>query len=197
MAETKHQHLVWELLQTNIEAPIKKLYKENFEIVVASICNNGGNRDDGADVFQEALVLLIEKVRTGQFRGESSLNTYLFAIAKNLWLHALRTKGRRSKREKEFVMNEPIAIEPDKGQRFNGADKDLSHVMEQIGSSCKKILNGFYYEKKSMRELLAEFDYENEQVLRNRKSKCMKSLKHLIVSNPALHANLKLWLSYE
>ncbi|MGZ5247996.1 MAG: hypothetical protein ACXWCR_12885, partial [Flavitalea sp.] len=70
-------------------------------------------------------------------------------------------------------------------------------VLEQIGDQCKKILTGFYYEEKSMKELLVEFSYENEQVLRNRKSRCMKKLKNLIVANANLLNMLKSCLLYE
>lgn len=48
-----------------------------------------------------------------------------------------------------------------------------------------------------MKELLTEFKYENEQVLRNRKSRCMKKLKELIAANPGLLNTLKSHTVYE
>lgn len=70
-------------------------------------------------------------------------------------------------------------------------------MLNEIGETCKKLLIGFYYENKSMKELLNQFDYENEQVLRNRKSKCMKKLKELLTNNPDLLKNLKPLSLYE
>lgn len=79
----------------------------------------------------------------------------------------------------------------------NQSSDQLLKLLDQMGNPCKQILSGFYYEEKSMKELLTEFDYENEQVLRNRKSRCMKKLKEMIVANPGLLNTLKSLTVYE
>ena len=191
MIVPQHENLVAALQQPDIEQPVKQLYESHFSGIVAQIVANGGTEEDGADVFQEAVLVLIDKVRTGSFRGDSSIKTFLSAIARNLWLHEIRTRDRRRKREqwysgdKDAVLFEPATI-LSKQSRF-----DLMDVLGQMGDTCKKILTGFYYESKSMRTMLTEFDYENEQVLRNKKSKCMKKLKELLTANTALWETLK------
>lgn len=197
MTAILQQDILTELQQPDIEAPVRNLYENYFEGVVAQICANGGNRDDGADIFQEAVLVLIDKVKTGKFRGESSIKTFLSAIARNLWLHELRTRGRRNNRETTYMVGaEKTELIPDLLMDTQMDDK-LMQVLEQVGQPCKKILTGFYYEEKSMKELLAEFAYENEQVLRNRKSRCMKKLKELLVSNIDLLTTLKSHFIYE
>ena len=42
-----------------------------------------------------------------------------------------------------------------------------------------------------MKEILAALHYENEQVVRNKKYKCLKKLETMINENPALHQQLK------
>lgn len=194
---TVQQEILMELRLPQIERPVKKLYEQYFEAIITQICVNGGNRDDGADIFQEAVLVLIDKVKTGQFRGESSIKTFLFAIARNLWLHELRTTSRRSNREKMYMSSEEKMEERPYPLLEQGNISALEKVMEQVGDRCKKILTGVYYEDKSMRELLEEFDYENEQVLRNRKSRCMKKLKELITTDTVLLRTLKSLLIYE
>lgn len=83
------QDIITKLRLPGIEEPVRSLYENYFEGVIAHVCMNGGNRDDGADIFQEAVLVLIDNVKTGQFRGDSSIKTFLFAIARNLWLHEL------------------------------------------------------------------------------------------------------------
>jgi RNA polymerase sigma factor (sigma-70 family) len=188
--------LLDQLKKPDIERAVRRLYDFYFEGIIAQICANGGTQEDGADIFQEAVVVLIEKVKTGQFRGESSLKTFLSAIARNLWLFELRTRGRRKKRETLFVAGESLESPAEMFPvQTNG--EALQKVMVELGETCKKILTGFYYEDKSMRELLTEFNYENEQVLRNRKSKCMKKLKELIFADKKLLENLKTMSLYE
>lgn len=192
-----YQDIIPELRGADIERPVKLLYDLYFEGIIAQISANGGNREDGADIFQEAVLVLIEKVKTGQFRGDSSIKTFLSAIARNLWLFELRTRERRKKREVVYMTGEDKEV-PAGNDFFNkNSNRDLLQVMGEIGENCKKILTGFYYEAKSMRQLLTEFDYENEQVLRNKKSKCMKKLKELLQTNTALLDKLKPSILYE
>ncbi len=191
------QDIIPELRRADIEKPVRTLYEHYFEGIIAQISANGGNREDGADIFQEAVLVLIEKVKTGQFRGDSSIKTFLSAIARNLWLFELRTRDRRKKREVVYMTGEDKES-PVENIFFNkDTNRDLQQVMSEMGENCKKILTGFYYEKKSMKQLLTEFDYENEQVLRNKKSKCMKKLKELLQTNTALLDNLKPSILYE
>lgn len=197
MTPIVQQDMLADLREPNIEVPVRQLYENYFEGVVAQVCMNGGQRDDGADIFQEAVLVLIDKVKTGQFRGDSSIKTFLFAIARNLWLHELRTRSRRNNREVIYTNNEDKIKEPE--MPFFEADNlaALQKLLEQVGEPCQRILTGFYYEDKSMKEMLSEFNYENEQVLRNRKSRCMKKLKELLFTDSSLLKNLKSLSLYE
>jgi RNA polymerase sigma factor (sigma-70 family) len=197
MVPTAQQDMVMELRKPDIEEAVKKLYDHYFEGIVAQICINGGNQEDGADIFQEAVLVLIDKVKTGQFRGDSSIKTFLSAIARNLWLHELRTRGRRNKREVIYMDGGDKTEEPLHTFFDTQNTNALQEVLEQVGETCKKILTGFYYEDKSMKELLTEFNYENEQVLRNRKSRCMKKMKELLSTNKELLRTLKPLSIYE
>lgn len=197
MIDNIQQNLLIELSQPEIERPVRQLYEQYFEIIVAQVYANGGSRDDGADIFQDAVLILIEKLKTGHFRGESSIKTFLSAIARNLWLHELRTRERRKKRELFFMDGEETITPAETAFFDKDAIRGLHLLLGEIGDLCKKLLTGFYYEDKSMKELLLEFDYENEQVLRNKKSKCMKKLKDLLITNPTLKNNLNPISLYE
>jgi RNA polymerase sigma factor (sigma-70 family) len=190
MTPINQQEILKALGQPDIEAPVALLYEHYFEGIVSQICFQGGSREDGADIFQEAILILITKVKTKQFRGDSSLKTFLTGIARNLWLTEFRSQGRRVYRERAFMQQTQPHTPAPEPQEENEAVV-LSQVIERLGENCRKILTGYYYEEKSMKELLTLFKYENEQVLRNKKSKCMKSLKEMINANPYLLKNLK------
>jgi RNA polymerase sigma factor (sigma-70 family) len=197
MILSPNNDLLARLKQAEISGTVKQLYDHYFEGIIAQVCVNGGSREDGADIFQEAVLILIEKVQNGQFRGESSIKTFLSAIARNLWLHELRTRNRRAKRE-VIYMNADEKLElPVEKSIYRECDNDLLELFGQIGDTCKKILSGFYYEDKSMKELLGQFNYQNEQVLRNKKSGCMKKLKELLTKNATLLNHLKSMHFYE
>ena len=64
-------------------------------------------------------------------------------------------------------------------------------LVGELGETCRKILLLFYYENRSMKEILDATEYENEQVVRNKKYKCLKQLEQMITENPILKQTLK------
>ena len=87
---------------------------------------------------------------------------------------------------------------PETDQRYFNKDiqEALNSVFRNIGEVCQRILKGFYYEDLSMKELLKEFNYENDQMLRNRKSICMKKIKDLLQKDNYLYTNFKNLTNY-
>ena len=100
----------------------------------------------------------------------------------------LRTMERRKKREVEFFTDEPVVFDEPTLYR---EEINLQPVFSKLGQVCKKILVGYYFENKSMKILLNDFDFKNEQVLRNRKNLCMKRLKKLLRTDVTLYQTLK------
>ena len=73
----------------------------------------------------------------------------------------------------------------------------LMNVVDSLGDGCKKILLAFYFDNLAMKDILKTTDYENEQVVRNKKYKCLKQLEQMIARQPNLAKNLQSILSYE
>ena len=71
------------------------------------------------------------------------------------------------------------------------AKAQVLQLVGQIGETCKKILLMFYYENLSIGEILENLHYENEQVVRNKKYKCLKQLEQMISENQTLKQTLK------
>ncbi len=177
---------------SGMDTAIKSIYREHFESLAWIVINNSGNQQDAEDVFQEVLVSFIGLVQQDKFRGESSVKTFLFSMTKHTWLNELKKRGRTEVRELKFEkgrdqqeMDVRHLIAEREGK------KQLMNVVEQLGDTCKKILVMFYYENLSMKEILANLEYENEQVVRNKKYKCLKQLEQMITNNPSLSKNLK------
>lgn len=177
---------------------IRELYRTQWESVTNFIINQGGTRADAADIFQESVIILLEKIRLGTFRGESSPGTFLQAIARNLWLTEMRMRKRRNARELRYQSGEERVAPPAEPAEDHSASKvNLQQIILQLGNTCQKILRGVYYENRKMRELLQDFDFANEQVLRNQKAKCMKKLRALIAEDPLLVRELDINIMYE
>jgi len=48
----------------------------------------------------------------------------------------------------------------------------------------------FYYENLSMKEILNYLPYENEQVVRNKKYKCLQQLTEIMKNHPSIAGQL-------
>jgi RNA polymerase sigma factor (sigma-70 family) len=158
---------------------------------------NQGSRQDAEDIFQESIVAFIQLVQQNRFRGDASIKTFLFAINKNTWLNELKRRGRAGVRDARF---ETAKETVDEGiSQYIAGREARTHVivvMDKLGEGCKKILLAFYYENLSMKEILTTMNYENDQVLRNKKHKCLKQLEQLLTADPALAKTLKDALQY-
>lgn len=172
---------------------IRYLYRAYFDSLSAYVTTNSGTFDDAQDLFQEVLIAFVHLVQEGKFRGESSLKTFLYSMNRNLWLNELKKRRRAEKREKAWeadtVLEHDAAIDQVIDKR-ESLDK-LMKMVESLGADCKKILLLFYFENKAMKEILAETAFENEQVVRNKKYKCLKKLEERISADAQVHHQLK------
>lgn len=187
------EELVQNLKSGNrISDSVKAIYRDHFESLSWFIINNSGNRQDAEDIFQEVVVGFIELVKQGKFRGESSIKTFLFSMNRHLWLNELKRRGRAEMRELKFEKQQEHE-DADISQVI--IDRESRHqvmaLVDQLGDTCKKILLMFYYENLSMKEILQHLSYENEQVVRNKKYKCLKQLEQMIHAAPHLKQTLK------
>src|SRR5829696_3685932 len=181
---------------TGMDAALKFLYREHFELLSRYILNNSGNEQDAEDIFQEVVVAFINLVKAGKFRGESSIKTFLFSLNKNIWLNELKRRGRAMAREEKYErQNVGEALTVDAAMELRQSKAELMQVINELGENCKKILLLFYYENRSMKEIVDYLPYENEQVVRNKKSKCLKKLEQLVTGNKTLHDQLKNYLN--
>ena len=81
-------------LARNDRKSVQTIYKDNYNMVQSLIINNNGTSDDAKDVFQEAMIVLYEKVRAGNFELSCLIKTYLYSVSRRLWLKRLQQINR-------------------------------------------------------------------------------------------------------
>lgn len=171
---------------------IKAIYRTYFESLGWYVMNNSGNREDAEDVFQEVVINFIDLVQKNKFRGESSVKTFLFSLNRHIWLNELKKRGRALKREEKYQSGQEAEEKDIAGLITDREErKQIMLLVDQLGETCKKILLSFYFDNLSMKEILDTMHYENEQVVRNKKYKCLKQLEQLIAAHPSVQQNLK------
>jgi RNA polymerase sigma factor (sigma-70 family) len=173
--------------ERNLNKAIMYIYQQYAASTSSFIIHYGGSEQDADDVFQETVVSFIDVVKKGNFRMEASIKTFLVSVARNIWFNELKKRERSDRREKIFEHSRD-QMEEDVSQQIGDLEKkrQLRELVNNLGEPCKKILMLFYYENLSMKEIVEHLPYENEQVVRNKKYKCLQALTGFIKNNPTI-----------
>ena len=162
----------------------KQLYRQGYHLIEALIVKNKGLPEDAEDVFQEVLFVVIKKLRQPGFEISCALNTYLYAIARNIWRNRLRSK----KLNVEFKDTLPDFVDPTESSLaiknlFEKRHTVVRQLLEDLSDKCRQILIGFYYEKKSMQQIGKQLSLVEASV-RVQKHRCMNYLKNKVEAHP-------------
>lgn len=164
----------------NSEVVLKRLYLAYFPMVLQLIINNNGSADDAKDIYQETIIVLYNKVKSGNFELSSKLKTYIYSVSRRLWLKRLTQMNRYGGDLKEFEEHLPV----DEADHEQHADRDLQFgkmqaALAQLGEPCKTIMEDFYIHNRSMQEICERFGYTNADNAKTQKYKCLQRLKKL------------------
>jgi DNA-directed RNA polymerase specialized sigma24 family protein len=68
-------------LAANDRKCIETIYRSHYSMVQTLVINNSGTSDDARDIFQEAIIVLYEKAKSGSFELHAQLKTYLCCVS--------------------------------------------------------------------------------------------------------------------
>ena len=175
----------------DLNRAIHFLYEQYSVATRSFIMSYGASEQDADDVFQETVVAFIDSVKKGKYRQESSIKTFLASVAKHVWFNDLKKKERAGFREKQYETARDQQ-EQDISHQIGDLEQkqQLRDLLAQLGDACQKILQLFYYENLPMKEIVDHLPYENEQVVRNKKHKCLQQLTGMIKANPVIAGQL-------
>lgn len=148
-------------------------------MVQSMIINNNGSVDDARDIFQEAMVVLYEKAKSGNLELSCQIKTYIYSICRRLWLKRLQQLQRFPADvggvEDSVPVEEDLEQQEQKNMEFHVMEK----AMMGLGEPCRSLLDAFYLQKKSMAEIASGFGYTNADNAKTQKYKCLSRLKKL------------------
>lgn len=157
-------------------------YSEYYPMVLDYVQKNGGTHDDAADIFQEGMVVLYQKVQDTTLEWRSSLKTYLFAVCRNKWLMVLRKK--RVRKTTRLDERDPIAddFSIQKDIVVSERNELMRKHFKTLGEDCQKILT-LFFESTSLREI-AEIMGFSEAYSKKKKFTCQKKLIEAVTADP-------------
>jgi RNA polymerase sigma factor (sigma-70 family) len=161
-----------------------QLYRRYFPMVLHFITSNSGSEDDAKDIYQEALVLLYEKAKSGSFELQAQLKTYLYSVVRRLWLKQLAQRSRFMVRDVEKPASDEAALGQMNDDLLDHEERDrqfnlMAESLNRLGEPCKTLLEDFYIQHLSMQEITEKFGYTNADNAKTQKYKCLMRLKRL------------------
>jgi RNA polymerase sigma factor (sigma-70 family) len=162
---------------------IEIIYKDHFNSIQALIINNNGSSDDAKDIFQEALIVLYEKVRSGSFELNCQIKTYLYSVSKRLWLKKLSVSNRFVSSAEDPESTYPVEDEIEAHEKRDAEFDMMEKAIAGLGEPCKSLLEAYYLKKQNMQVIAASFGYTNADNAKNQKYKCLLRLKKIFFAH--------------
>ena len=162
----------------NSEKELNKLYVGYFPMILQFILNNNGDEDDAKDVYQEAIIVLYDKIRNGNLELNAKLKTYIYSVSRRIWLKKI---AKRHKSQNITDFEEVLAVDEDV-ERYQQKEMQFDKMkisLEILGEPCKTIIEDFYIRNLSMQDICEKFGYTNTDNAKTQKYKCLQRLKKL------------------
>lgn len=148
------------------------LYDQCFPAISRYIRQNSGNMQDAGDIFQEAVLILLEKLRTSDFVLTASMSTYLFAIARNLWLKQLRENKYR-------LASAELPELPEEQEQESPYLHHLPGWLGKITSYCQQLLTAIFFKNTPINTLMHKMGWKNKHTAAQQRYKCLMQIKNI------------------
>ena len=157
---------------------LSALYKKHYNIVLKLIVNNSGTEEAAQDIYQETVIVLYENAQKPGFSLNCQLQTYIYSVAKRLWLKQLKKNG------KTFLLKEDdeheVADVSSDMQEYAEKESEIEKMnksLTELGEPCATLIKDFYVHRLSMENIADKFGYTNADNAKNQKYKCLQRLK--------------------
>src|SRR6185312_2836027 len=131
-------------LAKNDRNAIETIYRQHYNMVQSMILSNSGYPEDARDIFQEAMIVLYQKARSGSFELNSQLKTYLYSVCRRLWLKRLNQMQKISPEVESLEDTVPVEEELEKHEQRNKEFQVMERALNNLGEPCKSLLEAYY-----------------------------------------------------
>ena len=182
-----NETILVEKLKKGSSEAYEHAYRQFFNMIRDYITRNNGTADDAHDIFQETLIVLVKQLRKPDFKLSAKVSTYLYSIARRMWLYKLRDRKEvdslDAREDKEKLLGEADLEGISLKQVFEEKHELVQKVLKTLTDECQKVIIGFYFKKLSLGELETQIGY-NKGFGKVKKKRCMDGLKRLVLAHP-------------
>jgi RNA polymerase sigma-70 factor (ECF subfamily) len=120
----------------------------------------GASNTDCEDLVSEILSQVLEKIQTGEFRGESSLGTFVYTITSRRIVDYIREKTRIMK-----YAPEPLPFpDPQETLEVQETAEKVKRALSKLKPRYRDVLYLYYYQELSREEVAAQLGVSTRKV---------------------------------
>ena len=169
------------------ESYFTRVYNEHKGYTMRFLHKMNNDAELLSDLYQDAMIVLYQKVKDPAFVLSCSIQTYVNSICRNQLLNKFKEKSRFIVKDNDGEFDPGITdwfedeFDDEKENRLNMLEQALEQL-KMSGEKCFEILKRFFYQRQSMDEIAVEMNYSNGDNVKNQKSRCQKKLRELVVN---------------
>ncbi len=157
-------------------------YKYHREYCMNYMKSKYYDHEEIQDIFQDAVIVLYEKVQQSDFELTCSIQTYLNSICRNQIFIRLKKAGKFVQGDEETDNSSNSFL--DWFEESDGVNHDRVKIIQRVllewksqSLKCYEILVRFFYRKQSMSQIAYDLGYTNADNSKNQKARCQQKLK--------------------
>ncbi len=142
----------------------------------------GLDEADLLDIYQDSILALFDNVKNGKIDSlQSSLKTYIFSIGKYMIFKKIKRLEKVQVSTLDIDRLKHYTDEVKNGEEFDQEELTLYKTsFNRLGKQCQQLLQLFYYRGYTLEDIKETLEYDNYNVVKSQKSRCLKQLKELI-----------------
>ena len=175
-------------LESGDKSTIEYVYEQYFQMIRRLVTDNSGSNRDAEDVFQDTMIVLYEKIRKGTLSVTGAFSTFLYSIARNIWLKHIAKRtiiGRLMYDPEHPVMNEACIDVPIEQQRIELFRKHF----ETLSPQKQQVLK-LYFEGWSEKRIAKEVGITSLKYMKKLKDQCRKMLTKRVQDDPSYNKTI-------
>ena len=166
----------WKHISRNMKQGFSSILVQTFPF--SNLAN-----EDIEDIFQESLIVLMQKVKSGgiMISREGALFSYLVQIGNLTACNLVRKR-------KDIISDDVVTISDNQHKEYEdisvdekqkSQDEFLDRVFDSLPSDCKTLLKHFYWGRKPMDQIASVLGMRNADSAKTKKNKCMNKFKDI------------------
>lgn len=156
------------------DKPIDDLYEKGFLAFARFAARRKTSYDDTKDIFHDAMVVYFEKVSDPGLHIRTTADRYVVGIAKHLWIRKFARDHQQVTLDENLAEDIPEDFFPDE------REVSLLNFLERTGQRCLDLLQKFYFEKLSLKNIATSLGYRTEHSAAVQKFKCIAKLRDAV-----------------